>query len=454
MFAPAKYDHDGRFVNVTESAPKNVRPAKFKTPEIPDVVSPYVVRKPSEGVPRIRGAMSQGTVAQLMSIGPQDRFLSLNPQVSFFRTAYKRHTNFAVEAFDETFGGPQLTFGNTNICTLGKHGDLLGHMTLRIVLPNLGIAGGTWVDAIGYVLLSRARLRVGDVVIQTHERLWYDIEDKLFATEGKVRGVNEMIGRGASLATDAEHEILVPLKFACCKTFSGRQQFLPVSCLDTNVDVSVEIDAESLDGCVAVPAGTTLPPVRGANCTLIVDNVYLDATERARFANGESTFMIDVVQDVDEVAYATTSEGIVPVTNVSVSLRELNMPVKYFAGVAYDESYGTSYFRYLNAFSSATFLVNSEQQFDPRGFSYFSLQQTYDRFARSESTGNVFGFSFALRAGSWQPNGALNFAPLSNPTFRFTLNGAQSTPLKVKLFATCINWVVFKNGRCAFAFDF
>lgn len=454
MFAPAKYDHDGEFANVTESAPTNVRPVKFKTPEIPDVVSPYVVRKPSKGVPRIKGAMSQGTVVQLMSIGPQDRFLSLNPQVSFFKTAYKRHTNFAVEAFDETFGGPQLTFGTTNICTLGKHGDLLGHMTLRVVLPNLGIAGGTWVDAIGYVLLSRARLRVGDVVIQTHERLWYDIEDKLFATQGKLRGVNEMIGRDATLATDAEHEILVPLKFACCKTFSGRQQFFPIACLDTNVDVSVEIDVESLDKCVVVPAGATLPPVRGATCSLVVDNVYLDATERTRFAIGESTFMIDVVQDVDEVSYATTSEGFVPVAHVTVNLRELNMPVKYFAGVAYDESYGTSYFRYLDAFSSAAFFVNSEQQFEPRGFSYFSLQQTYDRFERSEPAGNVFGFSFALRAGSWQPNGALNFAPLQNATFRFTLNGAQSTPLKVKLFASCVNWVVFKNGRCAFAFDF
>lgn len=454
MFAPAKYDHDGKFVNVTDSAPTNVRPVKFKNPEIPDVVSPYVVRKPSKGIPRIKGAMSQGTVAQLMSIGPQDRFLSLNPQMSFFKTAYKRHTNFAVEAFDETFGGPQLTFGNTNISTIGKHGDLLGHMTLRVVLPNLGIAGGTWVDAIGYVLLSRVRLRVGDVVIQTHERLWYDIEDKLFASEGKLRGVNEMIGRNASLSTNAEHEILVPLKFACCKTFSGKQQFLPVSCLDTNVDVSVEIDAESLDKCVVVPAGTTLPPIRGADCSLIVDNVYLDAIERARFATGEETLMIDVVQDVDQVTYATTSEGIVPVTNVTISLRELNMPVKYFAGVAYEESYGASYFRYLDAISSATLFVNSEQQFETRRFPYFALQQTYDRFVRSESTNNVFGFSFALRAESWQPNGALNFAPLQNTTFRFTLNGAQSTPLKVKLFASCINWIVFKNGRCSFAFDF
>lgn len=453
MFAPAKYDHDGTFTNVTNSAPTNVRSAKFKTPYIPDVVSPYVVTKPSKGVPKPKGSMSQGTVAQLMSIGPQDRFLSLNPQMSFFRTAYKRHTNFAVEAFDETFGGPTLTFGSTNVCTLDKHGDLFGNMTLRVVLPNLGISGGTWVDAIGYVLLSRIRLRVGDVVVQTHERLWYDIEDKLFAVEGKVNGLNEMIGKNVSLATNEEHEILVPLKFMCCKTFSGRQQFLPVVSLDTNVNVSVEIDVESLDKCVTLPAGATLPPVKGAECSLIVDNVYLDDTERARVATDSATYMIDIVQDVDQVTYVTTTEGIVPITNVVVGLRELNMPVKYFAGVAYEESY-SEYFNYLDVISSATLLVNSEQQFEPRSFPYFSLQQTYDRFVRSDSTNNVFGFSFALHAESWQPNGALNFAPLPNTTFRFSLNDAQTTPLKVKLFASCINWITFKNGRCSFEFDF
>lgn len=451
MFAPALHGHDGKFVDISKTGPTNVHSPTFVTPEIPDVVSPYVVTTPDEDVPTIEGSMNQGTVAQLMSIGPQDRFLSLNPQMTFFRTAYKRHTNFAVECFEETFGGPTISFGATNTCVVGKHGDLLGNMTMRIVLPNLGISGGTWVDAIGYVLLSRLRFRIGDVVVQTQERLWYDVEDKLFATTGKRAGLDAMIGRNVSLSTDQAHEIFVPLKLACCKTFSGRQQFLPVVCLDTNVDVTIEIDIERLDRCVIVPPGQIVPTATAQAC-LLVDNVYLDAVERARVASDTVTYLVDVVQDVDQVSYLSTMQGIVPIENVVVDLRELNMPVRYFAGVAYEESY-RDYFTYLDVVSSATLMVGSEQQFEPRGGAYFSLQQTYDRFDRCEPT-NVFGFSFALRASSWQPNGALNFAATPNATFRFTLNGVQTTPLKVKLFATCVNWIVFKNGRCAFAFDF
>lgn len=453
MFAPALHGHDGKFVDISKTGPTNVHSMEFKTPEIPDVVSPYVVTAPSKGVPRIEGSMNQGTVVQLMSVGPQDRFLSLNPQMTFFKTAYKRHTNFAVECFEETFGGPTLTFGATNTCVVGKHGDLLGSMTLRVVLPNLGISGGRWVDAIGYVLLSRLRLRIGDVVVQTHERLWYDVEDKLFASAGKTAGLDAMIGRGVTLPTDQTHELYVPLKFACCNTFSGRQQYLPVVCLDTNVDVTIDVDVERLDRCVILPTGSFVPTtVNTAVAGVLVDNVYLDTIERARVANDAATYLIDVVQDVDQVSYLSTTEGIVPISNVVVDLRELNMPVKYFAGVVYEESY-QDYFTYLDVVSSATLMVGSEQQFDARPGAYFSLQQTYDRFERSEPT-NVFGFSFALRASSWQPNGALNFAKSPNSTFRFTLNGGQTAPLKVKLFASCINWIVFKNGRCAFAFDF
>lgn len=453
MFAPALQVHDGKFVDISKTGPTNVHSPEFVTPEIPDVISPYVVTTPSEDVPRIEGSMNQGTVAQLMSIGPQDRFLSLNPQMTFFKTAYKRHTNFAVQCFEETFGGPTLTFGATNTCVIGKHGDLLGNMTLRVVLPNLGIAGGRWADAIGYVLLSRLRFRIGDVTVQTQERLWYDIEDKLFASTGKTAGLDAMIGRNTTLATDQTHELYVPLKFACCKTFSGRQQFLPVVCLDTNVDVYVDIDVESLDKCVILPAGSTIPPTANvAQACILVDNVYLDTIERARVANETVTYMIEVVQDVEQVSYVSTTEGIVQVSNVVVDLRELNMPVKYFAGVAYEESY-SNYFTYLDVVSSATLMIGSEQQFEPRRGTYFSLQQTYDKFDRCEPN-NVFGFSFALRAASWQPNGAFNFAKAPNATFRFTLDGVQTTSLKVKLFASCINWIVFKNGRCAFAFDF
>jgi hypothetical protein len=441
------------FTDISKSAPRNTRSATFVDPTSrPDIVHP-VVKQLDPSVPRIDGSMSQGTVAQLLSIGPQDRFLSLNPQVSFFRRVYKRHTDFAVECIEEQFSTSSFVFGSTNVCTLGKHGDLLGSMTLCITLPNLGIPGGTWVDAIGYVMLRQLRLRIGDLIVQTQERLWYDIEDSLFVTDAHSQGLDAMIGRtgtGSPLSTNASHEIYVPLKFLCCRGNSGRQQFIPVTCLDHSVNVAVEIDTESLAACVVLPAGTSLPPVTSTAATLLVDNVYVDDIERTRFATVNTELMFEVIRDIDQTSYIMTNAGNTPVTNVTVDMRELNMPVRYFTIVAYDETYET-HFQYLDVIDSATFLINTDQQFEPRKGPYFSLQQPYEHFVRSE-TSNVYAFSFALDAGAWQPNGSLNFAVLSNPTLRIALKDV-STPLKVKVFASCINWLTFGGGGCTLRYD-
>lgn len=445
------------FLNVSKTGPP-MRSREFEPPVHPTVVN-VVNTTPDPSGPKITGTMSQGTAAQLMSIGPQDRFISLNPQMTFFRKAYRRHTNFAVECFEENFTTDSFVFGTTNVCSLGKHGDLLGNISLRVVLPNLGIAGGTWVDAVGYVLFTAIRMRIGETVVQTHERLWYDIEDKLFLSEGHIDGVNAMIGRGVTLATDSSHEIYVPLKLMCCDRNSGRQQFVPSMSLDHWTNVVIEIDAENLDKCVNLPTGTSLPSINPDTGTsvsstsgyLLVDNVYVDAIERRRFSESPTTLMFEAPMDIDQVSYTTTTEGTVPMSTVTIDMRELNMPVRYFAIVVYPETYETA-FAYLDEIRSGTFFIGADRQFSIRSQPYFSYMQPYDHFTRI--TSNVAAYSFALDAGGWQPNGCLNFAALSSPTFKFTLkDSGNSRPLKVKLFASCINWVNFHDGKCALGYD-
>ena len=42
---------------------------------------------------------------QLVSYGAQDIYISGNPQITFWKVLYKRHTNFAVESIEVTFNG-------------------------------------------------------------------------------------------------------------------------------------------------------------------------------------------------------------------------------------------------------------------------------------------------------------------------------------------------------------
>lgn len=40
---------------------------------------------------------------QLVAYGAQDVYLTGSPQITFFKTIYRRHTNFAIESIEQTF---------------------------------------------------------------------------------------------------------------------------------------------------------------------------------------------------------------------------------------------------------------------------------------------------------------------------------------------------------------
>ena len=52
-----------------------------------------------------------GGIIQLIAYGGQDIHLIGNPQITFFKAVYKRHTNFSTEAISQTFSGsPDFVF--------------------------------------------------------------------------------------------------------------------------------------------------------------------------------------------------------------------------------------------------------------------------------------------------------------------------------------------------------
>ena len=44
-----------------------------------------------------------GGLMQLVAYGAQDIYLTGNPQITFFKVVYRRHTNFSIESIEQTF---------------------------------------------------------------------------------------------------------------------------------------------------------------------------------------------------------------------------------------------------------------------------------------------------------------------------------------------------------------
>ena len=75
-----------------------------------------------------------GGLMQLVAYGAQDIYLTGNPQITFFKVVYRRHTNFAVESIEQTFNG-SVDFDKRVTATISRNGDLVKGMYLEVDLP-------------------------------------------------------------------------------------------------------------------------------------------------------------------------------------------------------------------------------------------------------------------------------------------------------------------------------
>jgi hypothetical protein len=71
-----------------------------------------------------------GGIAQLVAVGAQDAHLVGNPEVSFFRSSYKRHTNFSHVVDRQVIQGNPSNGGMSTI-RFERKGDMLGYVYLR-----------------------------------------------------------------------------------------------------------------------------------------------------------------------------------------------------------------------------------------------------------------------------------------------------------------------------------
>ena len=154
-----------------------------------------------------------GGFLQLAATSNAETFLSINPQISFFKSVYRKYTRFALESIDELGTNTALNkFQETQFSiTVPRNGDLLAGAYLVFNLPAI-YSGKTssdnpktynfkWVKNLASHLIRRATLKIGGVKIDSITGEWINIQKELMAS-------NEEKKLGAKLygATSAYHD--------------------------------------------------------------------------------------------------------------------------------------------------------------------------------------------------------------------------------------------------------
>ena len=91
-----------------------------------------------------------GGLIQLVSLGLQDEYLIGNPQITFFKTVYRRHTNFAIETIEQVIDGVKDTdtYETIGVVNISKTGDLLTNVYVTCNQNLNGIKGNKLIQEV------------------------------------------------------------------------------------------------------------------------------------------------------------------------------------------------------------------------------------------------------------------------------------------------------------------
>jgi hypothetical protein len=406
---------------------------------------------------------------QLVAYGAQDVYLTGNPQITFFKVVYRRHTNFACESIQQTFNG-SVDFGRKVTATISRNGDLITNCWVEADLPAL--TSGGWVNSVGHALLKEVELEIGGQRIDKHYADWLEIWSELSVPAEKRDGYKMMVGKydvnptlsaANNGATVAAKKLYIPLQF-----FFNRNPglALPLIALQYH-EVKINIQFGSLDECSFGPVSNTgAASTSGSlNASLYVDYVYLDTDERRRFAQVSHEMLIEQLQFTgdESVSSSLTGSSNKIRLNFNHPVKELIWVVKNTDDVndANPFSYGANDDEFfegstnnniagegLDTVKDAKLLLNGHDRFAQRDGSYFRLVQPYQHHTCVPKK-NIYVYSFALKPEEHQPSGTCNFSRIDNATLSLTvLSGTVA-----KVFATSYNVLRIMSGMGGLAYS-
>ena len=342
---------------------------------------------------------------QLVAYGAQDVYLTGNPQITFFKVVYRRHTNFACEAIEQTFNGTPALGGKATV-PITRNGDLVTKMWLKTTIS--GTPSG---QDIGYNLIKSVELQIGGTKIDKHYGRWMHIWSQLTRSSNQLDAHNALVNLTGAQTNGT---LFIPLQFFCCRNDGLALPLIALQYHDVRLEFEFET-AANLNNTSAVSMGT--------NTTLLVNYIYLDSEERKRFAQASHEYLIEQLQftGVETVAAAAASEKVR--LNFNHPVKELIWAVER-SWATFSETGGS------NSTSEALLQLNGHDRFSKESGKFFNYVQPQTHHSRTPSAGiNVY--SFALNPEEHQPSGTCNFSRIDNATLTVTTTAGSGTNLYV-----------------------
>ena len=342
--------------------------------------------------------MSSGII-QLIAIGAQDEHIMGNPEISFFNSTFKRHSNFSQSVEKQTIQGAVKNNAMSSI-KFERSGDLLGYTYLAIDNNVKALDVNRWDN-----LIDKVELLIGGQVIDTQDSAFTEkIAIDTFATNMSKSAMGTHPGISS-------RSYFYPFRFFFCE---GAQCALPIVSLRYH-DVELRIYWGS--------------QASNYNFECYSNYYYLDNEERGNLVSRNHNLLITQVQKS------------IP-SNELIQELTFNHPVKYLA---------CSDTTTEGALTSATNKVKIEiNGLDLCNFKFgkphFMEIPNYYHTTFVTSP-DFFLYCFCLSTSSLQPTGTLNFSRLDSAKII-----SQTMNINDPIYAVNYNILRIENGMAGLSY--
>ena len=401
-----------------------------------------------------------GGLIQLVATGVQNVYLTGDPQISFFKAVFKRHTNFSMECIEQNINGDPANYGTSTI-TISRSGDLVQEMFLEADTQNQ-----TWNRDYVYPaerMISTCVLLIGGQQIDVHYQRWWRLYSELYHDESKKTLYSKIVN-----SEDGIQKVYLPFIF-----FFNRNPGLAIPLIGLQYhEVKLDITWTNLNTYV-----------QQSTVKCWANYIFLDTKERNLFARKSHEYLIEQVQYTG----ATKVTKNVP-TNVRL---EFHHPVKELIwcfddgapvnrwlwnvtsgtpeawsgyagnpwGTQPHESLGVMRMGHGHWYGEVrdgpldTFkmLFNGADRFGTQDGKYFNQVQPYYHHTGNPVPG-IYSYSFALKPEVLQPSGTCNFSRIDNITAVPKTKNFPGTPIHMQMFATSYNVLRIISGMGGLAF--
>ena len=401
-----------------------------------------------------------GGLLQLVAYGAQDVYLTGNPQITFFKVVYRRHTNFALEAIEQTFNGTP-GYDARVTCQISRNGDLIHRIYLQVTLPSNGV---NYCKFYGLRLIDYVEVEIGGQRIDKQFSHWMYIWNELTLPATKRWGYNDMVGAYGGDVSDGRINttLYIPLEFWFCRNVGLALPLIALQYHEVKINLhfNKQVTCSKATGNLASEFN---------NASLWVDYIYLDTDERRRFAQLHHEYLIEQLQ--------FTGQEAISAGNNKVKLN-FNHPCKELLWfVVNNTNDGNNWMNYttspttivtgdyttnalntklsasaianstLNPVATAKLVLNGNDRFAERPGSYFNLVQPYQHHENIPANAGINVYSFGLKPEEHQPSGTINMSRIDTAVLNIAFDSTYCTTVtagNLNLYTYAVNYNVLR----------